>query len=68
MGRCRLPAMRSEAEPQEQIEAKLIYAPRRVWKKIERLAVADGRTFRRVAGVCVERGAQVLEAELEQVA
>lgn len=60
--------MRSEAEPQDQIEAKLIYAPRRVWKKIERFALADGRTFRRIAGVCIERGADALEAEPKQVA
>jgi hypothetical protein len=45
----------SEAEPQQQLEAKLIYADRRVWKAIERIAAGERRSWRQQATILLER-------------
>jgi hypothetical protein len=45
----------SEVDPQQQLEAKLIYAERRVWKAIERIAAGERRPWRQQATILLER-------------
>jgi len=56
----------NQTAPHEQLEAKLIYAPRRVWKAIERLAATERRGWRDQAAILLERACA--EVEREQVA
>ena len=59
-----------QTDPHEQIERKLIKAPRRVWKAIERQAAEERRTTSAQAAIVLERAiaAAAAEAEREQVA
>jgi O6-methylguanine-DNA--protein-cysteine methyltransferase len=53
----------SEADPQQQLEAKLIYAPRRVWKAVERIAAGERRSWRDQAAILLENAcAEQLES------
>lgn len=45
----------SEAEGEEQLEGKVIYAPRRVWKAVERIAAGERRHWRDQAAILLER-------------
>jgi hypothetical protein len=56
----------SESEAQEQVEGKVIYEPRRVWKAIERLAAGERRHWRDQAAILLERA--VASDQLEPVA
>jgi len=53
----------TELDPHEQVEAKLIYAPRRVWKAIERLAALERRGWRDQAAILLERACPEVETE-----
>lgn len=56
----------TQAAPHEQLEGKLIYAPRRVWKAIERIAAAERRGWRDQAAILLEQACR--EPQTEKVA
>ncbi len=45
----------TEPDPRELVEAKLIYAPQRVWKAIERIAAGERRNWRDLAAMYLEQ-------------
>lgn len=53
----------TELDPHEQIEAKLIYAPRRVWKTIERIAAGERRPWRDQAAILLEKACRQVQAK-----